>query len=68
MKLDETSNSSSTKPVDHDVLQSLQDLQETYKYFFSKGAGGERFFMQRVIFHEILAAAKIVPDIEVIPL
>ncbi|XP_071845804.1 ADP-dependent glucokinase-like [Apostichopus japonicus] len=47
----------SGKREDHSVLRSLADLEETFSFYFEKGAGVERFFADQKGFNDILQAA-----------
>lgn len=47
--------------LDHEVLDSLQDLSETFEFFMSRGAAAERFFSDAEMFHLISSAALKIP-------
>ncbi|XP_062927131.1 ADP-dependent glucokinase isoform X1 [Mobula hypostoma] len=47
--------------VDHDILQSTEDLRETFSYFMEKGVAAERFFAEKERFQNIALAASKYP-------
>ncbi|XP_069758483.1 ADP-dependent glucokinase isoform X2 [Narcine bancroftii] len=47
--------------VDHDILQSTEDLRETFSYFMEKGVAAERFFADKELFQKIARAASQYP-------
>lgn len=47
--------------LDHEVLDSLQDLRETFEFFMSRGAAAERFFSNSELFHIISTTALSIP-------
>nr|CAB3220257.1 ADP-dependent glucokinase [Phallusia mammillata] len=64
MMLDANSNTSKEQSFDHSSLRSIKDLQETFKYYLSKGAGGERYMDTFEEFHKVLTVAKNIPSTE----
>lgn len=46
---------------DHEVLDSLQDLRETFEFFMSRGAAAERPFSNSELFHVISTTALRIP-------
>lgn len=46
---------------DHEVLDSLMDLRETFEFFMSRGAAAERFFSDAELFHHISRTALKIP-------
>ena len=51
---------------DHHILNTLEELQEAFHYHFSRGIGGERHFGDGAIFKDIVTAASIVENGQVI--
>ncbi|XP_078056028.1 ADP-dependent glucokinase isoform X2 [Mustelus asterias] len=47
--------------VDHDTLQSREDLTETFSYFMEKGVAAERFFADKKLFQKIAQTASELP-------
>ncbi|XP_078388574.1 ADP-dependent glucokinase isoform X2 [Cetorhinus maximus] len=47
--------------VDHDTLQSREDLKETFSYFMEKGVAAERFFTDKEVFQKIAQTASQFP-------
>ncbi|XP_041034371.1 ADP-dependent glucokinase isoform X4 [Carcharodon carcharias] len=47
--------------VDHDTLQSREDLKETFSYFMEKGVAAERFFADKEVFQKIAQTASQFP-------
>ncbi|XP_067871751.1 ADP-dependent glucokinase isoform X2 [Heterodontus francisci] len=47
--------------VDHDALQSREDLKETFSYFMEKGVAAERFFTDKELFQNIAQTASQYP-------
>ncbi|XP_059801847.1 ADP-dependent glucokinase isoform X5 [Hypanus sabinus] len=47
--------------ADHDILQSTEDLRETFSYFMEKGVAAERFFAEKEHFQNIALAASKYP-------
>ncbi|XP_033115303.1 ADP-dependent glucokinase-like [Anneissia japonica] len=47
---------------DHSTLHDLTHLGETFGYFFSKGAGGERYFSNGEVYKQIIDVADKIPD------
>ncbi|XP_077988544.1 ADP-dependent glucokinase-like [Glandiceps talaboti] len=45
------------KGTDHETLKSLQDLGETFAFYFEKGAAAERFFADKEVFLKVIEAA-----------
>lgn len=43
--------------ADLDTLQSLDQLQQAFSHFFSKGAAAERSFLDKAVFEQITDAA-----------
>ena len=50
---------------DHSLLRNHEDLQETFAYYFNKGAGGERPFVVGRPFKELVSVAEELADTEV---
>ena len=51
---------------DHNILSSLNDLQETFSHFFAKGSAAERMYDNPAVFTQIRQAAESLDRIEVI--
>ncbi|XP_051898668.1 ADP-dependent glucokinase isoform X2 [Pristis pectinata] len=49
------------KQVDHDILQTKEDLRETFSYFMEKGVAAERFFADKELFQNVALAASKYP-------
>lgn len=47
--------------LDHEVLDSLEDLRETFVFFMSRGAAAERFFSDQSLFQTIAKTALHIP-------
>lgn len=47
--------------LDHEVLDSLEDLRETFVFFMSRGAAAERFFSDQMLFQTIAKTALQIP-------
>ncbi|KAF4694221.1 hypothetical protein FOZ60_008703 [Perkinsus olseni] len=45
-------------PQDHDVINSPQDLAETFHYFFEHGAAAERYVSNKTLFHQLVTAVR----------
>ncbi|KAF4759019.1 hypothetical protein FOZ63_015284 [Perkinsus olseni] len=45
-------------PQDHDVINSPQDLAETFHYFFEHGAAAERYVSNKTLFHQLVSAVR----------
>lgn len=52
-------------PVDHQTIVSLQQLQQVFAFFHSKGAGGERFMGNKALYKKAVDAAKEQEDTQV---
>jgi len=63
--LDQTSNTSATKHIDHAYLSSVKALQETFGYFHQRGAGGERYMDNFEVFQHVLKTAKGIANVQV---
>ena len=50
---------------DHSALNSLNDLQETFAHFFSRGAAAERPFQNEDIFAQIIEQATSLNNVHV---
>uniref|UniRef100_A0A0B7BIV7 ADP-dependent glucokinase n=1 Tax=Arion vulgaris TaxID=1028688 RepID=A0A0B7BIV7_9EUPU len=48
----------------HDALSSLDELQETFAHFFSKGSAAERSFMDKLVYQKIIKATETLNNIE----
>lgn len=47
--------------LDHEVLESLEDLSQTFSFFLSRGAAAERFFSNAELFKTIAQTALRIP-------
>ena len=45
------------QPEDHNVITSLESLQQTFAYFFERGAAVERFFSNDDLYQDIIKHA-----------
>ncbi|KAK6179202.1 hypothetical protein SNE40_011617 [Patella caerulea] len=52
------------KQKNHDIIDNLEELQETFSYFFDKGSAAERIFSEPSIYKQITNAAKTLPGVE----
>lgn len=50
---------------DHDVLDSKEDLKETFIHYMERGAAAERFFSDSEVFQRIARAAAEYPGAQV---
>mmetsp|Transcript_30033 Transcript_30033/g.58739 ORF Transcript_30033/g.58739 Transcript_30033/m.58739 type:complete len:253 (+) Transcript_30033:70-828(+) len=48
----------SVEARDHDKIESLMELEETFKFFFQKGGAGERFVSNSALFKQIVGASR----------
>jgi hypothetical protein len=48
----------SEKPNDHEKIQNLQELEETFSYFFQHGSAAERFVEDIEVFKIIVEVSK----------
>ncbi|CAG5133393.1 unnamed protein product, partial [Candidula unifasciata] len=48
----------------HDVLNNLSELQETFAYFFTKGSAAERSFTDEPVYKKIIQAAQTLNKVE----
>uniref|UniRef100_A0AAV1TWE7 ADP-dependent glucokinase n=1 Tax=Peronospora matthiolae TaxID=2874970 RepID=A0AAV1TWE7_9STRA len=48
----------------HERIDSLQELQESFVYYFSSGAAAEQRMNSSAAFHEIVALANALPDVQ----
>ena len=55
----------SSNAKSHDVITSLEDLEECFSYYFKKCAAAERFVTSFEVFHKIVDAAKKSPQVQV---
>lgn len=49
----------------HDVLNNLTELQETFAYYFAKGSAAERAFSDQPVYQKIIQAAQTLNKVEV---
>lgn len=59
-------NISPAEKKNHDVLNSLGELQETFAYFFAKGSAAERSFTDQPVYQKIVQMAQTLNNVEVV--
>lgn len=52
--------------ADHESINTFDEFQQAFSYFFAQGVPGERFVANREVFHEFVKVAEKDPTAEVL--
>ncbi|XP_002734963.1 ADP-dependent glucokinase-like [Saccoglossus kowalevskii] len=55
-------NATASQGEDHNILNSIHHLQETFSHFFEKGAAAERYFANGEVYKEVIKVADTLPS------
>nr|XP_019935586.1 PREDICTED: ADP-dependent glucokinase-like [Paralichthys olivaceus] len=49
------------QPLHHDYIENIEQLAESFAYFFAPGAAAERFMLNDTLFNELVEASRDIP-------